>query len=453
MIKKVGDKWCVFTHDGEKQIACHDTEEKAQAQLAAIEASKHESSKGYSQSIAGVEIFSSGTHNGDTYTAADLDEMVAAFNALDYQPALTLGHVATEPGAPAVGYVGKLRREGEKLVADLINVHDKVYAAIKEKLFNRVSAEVYWNLERGGKKYRRALKALALLGAHVPAVMGLKPLAELFSGNSGDVHQIESSATSLHESSTHNPGDVSAANAASSGGSTSQGANEMEPEELKKLQERLAAAELAKAEETKKRETAEAALAEVKKTAAGAGSGITEAIKKLTADEKETHIAQLMEAIKTAEAAAKKETEDRVAAEKQLSQLTASVKTLEEAGRKERIEKLADTCRIPALRQFVRTFADLATRTPDLKVYSEKGEEKLALTEVEAFIAYANGHATRIFTVVSTEDAARKGAPDASAEVDRRTKVYQSQHKGVSYKDAMHAVLEADEQLKADYAA
>src|SRR3990172_12184025 len=187
MIRKKGNEWCVYTKDGSKELGCHDTEEKAKAQLAAVEANKQQA---YAQKLEGVEIFATGKHNGDDYNDEDLQDMVEAFGKLDYQPAVTLGHV-TDPGAPAVGYVSALRREGKKLIADLVDLHDKVYEAIKNKLFNRVSAEIYWNLEHGGKKYRRALKALALLGADVPGVAGLKPLSELFAGNAGDVHMTD----------------------------------------------------------------------------------------------------------------------------------------------------------------------------------------------------------------------------------------------------------------------
>lgn len=42
MIKKVNNQFCVFDSSGEKKIACHDTEEEAKKQLAAIESNKKE---------------------------------------------------------------------------------------------------------------------------------------------------------------------------------------------------------------------------------------------------------------------------------------------------------------------------------------------------------------------------------------------------------------------------
>ena len=46
MIKKKGNEWCVYTHDGSKELGCHPTKIQAHAQLRAIEASKHKKGKG-----------------------------------------------------------------------------------------------------------------------------------------------------------------------------------------------------------------------------------------------------------------------------------------------------------------------------------------------------------------------------------------------------------------------
>lgn len=130
----------------------------------------------HSNLIRDVEIFSTGTHNGDEYTEQDLDDMVSAFGSLDYKPALKIGHVKDKPGDPAFGYVENLRRIGTKLVADFSSMHDSVVEAIRKRSYNRVSSEIYFNFKRGEKTYRRALKAVALLGAEVPAVANLVPL-------------------------------------------------------------------------------------------------------------------------------------------------------------------------------------------------------------------------------------------------------------------------------------
>lgn len=139
----------------------------------------------FSNSIKGVEIFGTGTHNGDPYTEQDLDDMVSAFAKLDFRPAVKVGHSKDSPGAPAYGWVTNLKRVGTKLQADLTDMHDSVVDAIRSKQYDRVSSEIYFNLKRGGKDFRRALKAVALLGAEVPAVAGLVPLHKMEFADTG----------------------------------------------------------------------------------------------------------------------------------------------------------------------------------------------------------------------------------------------------------------------------
>ena len=132
--------------------------------------------------VCNVEIFATGAHHpGEKpFTTADLDAMVEAFHALDFKPAVKIGHT-DEAGAPAYGWVENLRREGQKLVADLVQLPDDLYQMIKNMRFDRVSAELAFNFERAGRKFAKVLTALALLGQELPAVAGLKPLHASFS--------------------------------------------------------------------------------------------------------------------------------------------------------------------------------------------------------------------------------------------------------------------------------
>jgi hypothetical protein len=127
--------------------------------------------------IRGIPIFKVGKWNGDQYTEQDLDDIASASRELDYLPALTLGHAG--PGAPAYGFAVNLRRVGDQLLADFESMHDSVVQAIRDRRYTKVSAEIFWGLKRAGKTFRRALKAVALLGAEVPAVAGLKPLHKM----------------------------------------------------------------------------------------------------------------------------------------------------------------------------------------------------------------------------------------------------------------------------------
>lgn len=135
--------------------------------------------------ISNVPIFAVGQWNGDVYNEADLDHMVAAFGSVGFKPPLKLGHDESQPlgksdGMPALGWVANLRRVGGQLLADLKHLPKQVYEAIRRKNYDRVSAEVYWDYEENGRKMPRVLKALALLGADVPAVTSLAALESLY---------------------------------------------------------------------------------------------------------------------------------------------------------------------------------------------------------------------------------------------------------------------------------
>jgi len=132
--------------------------------------------------LGGVEIFRVGTWNGEKYTRDDLDDIVANFAKIGFRPPVKLGHQAAS-GAPASGWVKSIRRSGEKLVADLMDLPKGIFNAIKARSFDAVSSEIFWNIKRDGKSFRRVLKAVALLGAETPAVSGLKPLRESFSAD------------------------------------------------------------------------------------------------------------------------------------------------------------------------------------------------------------------------------------------------------------------------------
>lgn len=130
--------------------------------------------------LNGVEIFKTGIHNGDKYVESDIDAMVAAFDEVGFRPPIKLGH-KEESGDPAYGWVKAIRKQGDTLVADFSDLPQKVYEAISNRQFDTVSSEILFNLNRNGKKFARALKGVALLGAEIPGVSGLKPLRECFS--------------------------------------------------------------------------------------------------------------------------------------------------------------------------------------------------------------------------------------------------------------------------------
>lgn len=135
------------------------------------------------KSINGVEIFSAGTWNGDKYTVNDLDEMVKAFDETNksIRPFLKLGHsdkqkLLEDEGLPAAGWIGKIYRKGEKLLADFIDIPNKIYELIENKAYRKVSSEVYIGVNIKDKKYKYLIGAVALLGAQTPGVMNLSDI-------------------------------------------------------------------------------------------------------------------------------------------------------------------------------------------------------------------------------------------------------------------------------------
>ena len=147
------------------------------------------------QHLHGVEIMRTGTFTPGgaakgrkvTITEADLDQMVESFDALgsNLVPVLKLGHaeaqrfMGQDSGAPNLGIVEKIVRVGEKVLANFANVPDAVIELIRQKRFTNVSVEIVPSLDIDGKTFANVLTAVALLGAELPAVSGLKELAEL----------------------------------------------------------------------------------------------------------------------------------------------------------------------------------------------------------------------------------------------------------------------------------
>jgi hypothetical protein len=135
--------------------------------------------------LMGAEVFSTGTHNGLEFSDADLDGIVEAFAALESSSRIPLkfGHNNEQPftdGQPALGWVERVWKDGGKLLADFVGLPEVVFNAIKGGLYKNVSIELLKDFSRSGDKiYPWVLDAVALLGADIPAVRGLKDLQAL----------------------------------------------------------------------------------------------------------------------------------------------------------------------------------------------------------------------------------------------------------------------------------
>ena len=149
--------------------------------------------------VSDVEIFSVGKWNGQEYTEKDIDDMVTAFERTKnvLKPFLKLGHnekqkMLSQDGLPSAGWITGLKRIGDKLLADFKNIPKKIKELIDLKAYGRFSSEVYHNVTIDGKKYRRALRAVALLGADTPAVENLDDFINLYTEIENDeIHICE----------------------------------------------------------------------------------------------------------------------------------------------------------------------------------------------------------------------------------------------------------------------
>jgi hypothetical protein len=143
--------------------------------------------------LSGVEIFSAGKWNGDSYTTDDLDQMVATFDKHkdNVRPYLKLGHADDQKvlkellesagdAMPAAGFVERIYRKGEKLLADFVDIPNKIYDLIQKKAYRKVSSEIYWNVEVNKTKHKYMLGAVSLLGATLPGVENLSDLLSMY---------------------------------------------------------------------------------------------------------------------------------------------------------------------------------------------------------------------------------------------------------------------------------
>lgn len=134
--------------------------------------------------LKGKEIFAVGKWNNIEFSAEDLDDIVANFDSLaeKHKVPLKFGHNNEQEitdGQPAIGWVEKIYRQGNKLLADFASVPNVVMEAIKKKLYRTVSVELLFNVDNKGSKYNHVLDAVAILGADQPAVHSLEDLDKL----------------------------------------------------------------------------------------------------------------------------------------------------------------------------------------------------------------------------------------------------------------------------------
>lgn len=144
------------------------------------------------RTLSRVQILRTGTWTGSAgptkFTTDDLDQVVQSFDALGtklgLRPHLKLGHTDAQKffgqrsGFPSLGEVAAVYREDDVLYADFVNVPEALLDLVVKRRYTQVSVELYPSYEYEGSKFSNVLVAVALLGAELPAVKGLKDLAD-----------------------------------------------------------------------------------------------------------------------------------------------------------------------------------------------------------------------------------------------------------------------------------
>jgi hypothetical protein len=133
-----------------------------------------------------IEAFKPGKWNGKTWTLDNIKNWIANFKTLRgvIEPPVKIGHNNKQPltdGQPAIGEITDTKLSGKTLMLKLSRVPDIVVQAIKAGRFIKPSIEVARDFDVDGKKFNEVLTGVALLGADLPAVSGLKDLEAFLS--------------------------------------------------------------------------------------------------------------------------------------------------------------------------------------------------------------------------------------------------------------------------------
>lgn len=145
-------------------------------------------------SISGVEILRVGRWNGREYAGRDLDAIVESYAALApvyYEAPGKLGHNDDQTltdGQPAVGWVTRVYRKGNSLLADFKDVPATLGRLIQAGGYRKRSVEVMFNVQMAERTWDCVLKAVAWLGADMPAVKGMSDVMEFYTDQDG--HQV-----------------------------------------------------------------------------------------------------------------------------------------------------------------------------------------------------------------------------------------------------------------------
>lgn len=355
------------------------------------------------KTIVGVEVFRVGTWNGDAYTRKDLDALVEAAKALP-KPPLKVGH-DFDPTAPAVGYVTNLRREGDVLLADFLDVQPDLYAEIQSRKRDAVSAEIWFNYERDGVLYPKALMAVAILGAQMPGV-DLAPLREVVTqaGRAEAVRVFTTrwqEGTRVSDATTKTPEQLAAENAS--------------------LKAQLEAAKAAADPDLKTKVA----------TLAAENAKLAEQVKALAKGTDAEKLVQL--------------STENVNLRASQASTQAALETERATRRATEAQAKADRVVVPAFRGTIKALYDLALREPRTVQFAAAAGDPAIETPgekvVDALVDLLNGPAAKLFVAMSRDGGPAPELASASAgeQLAAKARAYAAAHK-VPFDQALTAV-------------
>src|SRR5262245_44989847 len=91
-------------------------------------------------SITGLEFFRVGTWNDTKFDDADLQEIADNYPVQGWKAAIKLGHDDGNGGQRAWGWVTRVYKVGQKLLADIDSIPDQLFELLKQRAYDACSA-------------------------------------------------------------------------------------------------------------------------------------------------------------------------------------------------------------------------------------------------------------------------------------------------------------------------
>ena len=366
----------------------------------------------YSQTyeLKDVEIFAKGTWKGNKITDEDLDNIVNGTNEIidTLKPKVKLGHddkqaLLQRTGLPAGGWITKLKRSGDKILVDIKEVPKVLYQLIKNGAYKRISSEIRPNyVEPSTKKlYKLVLSAIAFLGADLPAVTNLKDIAALYDSDDNAnliIYEKEEKKTTKKVDKKRKetyimPNGIKVTEV--------EGKKFVAVEDYEKIE--------------KEKETVEKEKEEAK--------GFKE---KFEAEEKKS-----------------KEAEDKL---NKISEETraAEIKTFIDDHCSEK-----DMRFLPKQKEVLMALIESTSDEKKIKFTVDDKETELSQRELLVkFIELQPNFSDKIFAELSKGEEEEGKGKDKSTPEEKKVQKYMDEHKDISYRDAVLAVLDATEEKK-----